>query len=307
MAKKPIFFDATGKRAARFTLIGWIAVVVSVVLGGAFVASLVAVPREAILNLPGRLTAVHVPELENKAVAPGLLKSAEQLAEAARIRKAERQRARRLAREREHHKAPASTLRPQSGRPLSTAFFPNWEASAFDSLRVALPNLDWVMPTWVSLQGPNLTFKDGFNQRVYDLIRRNKKSVAILPVVQNATLGVWDGKGMAALLADPRRSDALVKQLTSYLSQRKLDGVVMDLEAMPDTANDNYGMFLRKLRAAFKPHGWIVVLASPVANDKWPWAAFADDVDYMMLMAYDEHTTPENVKACVEIVREFKL
>ena len=292
MAKKPIFFDASGKRAARISLIGWIALVASVILGGAFVASLIAVPSEAILNLPGRITAIHVPELENKAVAPGLLKSAEQLAEAARIKKAERQRARRLAKAQQHHKAAASTLLPQRGRPLSTAFFPNWEASAFDSLRVALPKLDWVMPTWISLQGPNLALKDGFNQQVYDLVRRNKKSVAILPTVQNATLGVWDGKGMAALLADPKRSDALVKQLTDYLGTRKLDGVVMDIEALPDDSYGNYGMFLRNLRKAFKPHGWIVVLASPVSNDKWPWATFESEVDYIMLMAYDEHTTP---------------
>jgi len=293
MAKKPIFFDASGKRAARISVIGWIALVASVVLGGAFVASLIAVPREAILNLPGRLTAIHAPELENKAVAPGLLKSAEQLAEAARIKKAERQRARRLAKAQQHHKAAASTLLPQRGRPLSTAFFPNWEASAFDSLRLALPKLDWVMPTWISLQGPDLALKDGFDQRVYDLIRRNKKSVAILPTVQNATLGVWDGKGMAALLADPKRNAALVQHLVDYLTQRKLDGVVMDLESLPDGSYDNYGMFLRNLRAAFKPHGWTVVLASPVSNNKWPWAAFAGDVDYMMLMAYDEHTTPD--------------
>ena len=292
MVKKPIFFDASGKRAARISLIGWIAVIVSVVLGGAFVASLIAVPREAILNLPGHITAIHAPELEKKAVAPGLLKSAEQLAEAARIRKAQRQRARRLAKQQEHRKAAASTLLPQRGRPLSTAFFPNWEASAFDSLRVALPKLDWVMPTWISLQGPSLTFKDGYNQRVYDLIRRNKKSVAILPVVQNATLGVWDGKGMAALLADPKRNAGLVKQLVNYLTQRKLDGVVMDLESLPDDSYGNYGMFLRNLRSAFKPHGWIVVIASPISNDKWPWTTFANSVDYTMLMAYDEHTTP---------------
>ncbi|HEY8948549.1 MAG TPA: polysaccharide deacetylase family protein [Rhizomicrobium sp.] len=292
MAKKPIFFDASGKRAARISLIGWIALVASVILGGAFVASLVAVPHEAILNLPGRITAIHAPELEKKAVAPGLLKSAEQLAEAARIKKAERQRARRLAKQNQHHKAAASTLLPQRGRPLSTAFFPNWEASAFDSLRVALPKLDWVMPTWISLQGPDLALKDGFNQRVYDLIRRNKKSVAILPTVQNATLGVWDGKSMAALLANPKRSDALVKQLTDYLGKRKLDGVVMDIEALPDDSYGNYGMFLRNLRKAFKPHGWIVVLASPVSNDKWPWSTFESEVDYVMLMAYDEHTTP---------------
>lgn len=292
MAKKPVFFDASGKRAARISLIGWIAVIVSVVLGGAFVASLLAVPREAILQLPGRITAIHQPELEKKAVAPGLLKSAEQLAEAARIRKAERQHARRLARAHERRKAAAATLLPQRGRPLSTAFFPNWEASAFDSLRVALPKLDWVMPTWISLQGPNLDLKDGYNQRVYDLIRRSKKSVAILPTVQNATLGVWDGKGMAALLADRKRSDALVQQLVNYLSKRKLDGVVMDLESLPDNSYDNYGLFLRDLRKAFKPHGWIVVLASPISNDKWPWGAFEGDVDYIMLMAYDEHTTP---------------
>jgi cellulose synthase/poly-beta-1,6-N-acetylglucosamine synthase-like glycosyltransferase/peptidoglycan/xylan/chitin deacetylase (PgdA/CDA1 family) len=292
MAKKPVFFDASGKRAARISLIGWITLVASLLLGGAFVTSLIAVPREATIRLAGRLTAIHAPELEKKAIAPGLLKSAEQLAEAARVRKAERQRARRLARVQEYRKAAASTLLPQRGRPLSTAFFPNWEASAYDSLRVALPKLDWVMPTWISLQGPDLAFKDGFNQRVYDLIRRNKKSVAILPTVQNATLGVWDGKAMAALLADPKRNAALVNQLVGYLTQHKLDGVVIDLEQLPDNSYDDYGMFLRNLRAAFKPHGWIVVLASPVANDKWPWAAFANDADYMMLMAYDEHTTP---------------
>jgi peptidoglycan-N-acetylglucosamine deacetylase len=293
MANKPIFFDASGKRAARITLIGWVAAIVSIVLGGGFVASLLAVPRDAAWNLPGsRLTAIHTPELENKAVAPGLLKSAEQLAIDARAKKLERQRERRLEREQERRRAAASTLLPQQGRPLSTAFYPNWEASAFDSLQVALPQLDWVMPTWISLQGPTLAFHDGYNQKVYDLVRRNKKSVAILPVVQNATLGKWDGTGMAKLLADRTRRVALVKQLSDYMGQRKLDGIVSDIESLPESSYGDYGMFLHELTAAFKPHGWIVVLASPVSNDKWPWAAYARDVDYMMLMAYDEHTTP---------------
>ncbi|HUB84180.1 MAG TPA: hypothetical protein VL971_00695, partial [Rhizomicrobium sp.] len=155
MANKPIFFDASGKRAARLTVIGWIAVVASVLLGAAFVASLLAVPKEAVLGLPGaKLTAIHTPELENKAVAPGLLKSAEQLAISARAKKLERQRERRLAKQQEARRAKASTLRPQQGRPLSTAFYPNWEPSAYDSLQVALPQLDWVMPTWINLQGP---------------------------------------------------------------------------------------------------------------------------------------------------------
>ncbi|HWD49817.1 MAG TPA: glycosyltransferase [Rhizomicrobium sp.] len=293
MANKPIFFDASGKRAARFTVIGWIAATISVLLGAGFVYSLMGVPQAATANHPGHLAALHAPELENKAVAPGLLKSAAQLATAARAEKrAQLARQHRLEKLAEKRRARQSKLTPQSGRPLSTAFFPNWEASAFDSLKVALPQLDWVMPTWVSLQGPDLAFHDGYNQRVFELIRHNKTPVAILPVVQNATLGVWDGKHMAELLASPKRRNALINQLVDYLGQRKLDGVVADIEALPESALGDYGIFLRNLTAAFKPHGWKVVIASPFANDKWPWQAYANDVDYTMLMAYDEHTTP---------------
>jgi len=294
MANKPIFFDASGKRAARFTVIGWIAATISVLLGAGFVYSLMGVPQAATANRPGHLSALHAPELENKAVAPGLLKSAAQLATAARAEKrVELARQHRLEKLEEKRRARESKLTPQSGRPLSTAFFPNWEASAFDSLKVALPQLDWVMPTWVSLQGPDLAFHDGYNQRVYDMIRHNKTPVAILPVVQNATLGVWDGEHMAELLASPKRRNALVQQLVDYLNQRKLDGVVADIESLPQSAMGDYGAFLRSLTAAFKPHGWKVVIASPFANDKWPWQAYANDVDYTMLMAYDEHTTPD--------------
>ena len=40
MANKPIFFDASGKRAARLTFIGWVAAAISIFLGAGFVFSL---------------------------------------------------------------------------------------------------------------------------------------------------------------------------------------------------------------------------------------------------------------------------
>ena len=40
MANKPVFFDATGRRAARISTLGWTAAMVSTVLGIGFVASL---------------------------------------------------------------------------------------------------------------------------------------------------------------------------------------------------------------------------------------------------------------------------
>src|ERR1700679_1071788 len=84
MSKKPIFFDATGRRAARFSLVGWTVAILSTILGIAFVASLVVAPQMQSVTFANRMTAIHLPELVNKATAPGLLKSAARLAAEAR-------------------------------------------------------------------------------------------------------------------------------------------------------------------------------------------------------------------------------
>lgn len=293
MSDKPVFLDVTGRRATRISLIGWIAAIVSSALGIGFVISLFAVPQLEHVKLPGELSVIRAQELERKAEAPGLLPTATQLAREARLRKKELEHRRKLRIERNSRAhALAGAMAPHPGRPLSIAFFPNWEASAYDSLKVALPQLDWVMPTWLSLQGPDLAMKESYDARVYGLIRRSKKTVAILPVVQNATLGKWDGPGLAKLLADPKRSAALIGKLGAFVQTHKLQGVVIDFEALPVSAHGDLGRFLKALKKNFNAHGLTVAMAAPFATDNWPFAVFAKDIDYTILMAYDEHLTP---------------
>ncbi len=292
MANKPIFLDATGKRAARVSLIGWSAAIVSTVLGIAFIASLLFVPNLGQLRLRGEIVAHATQELENKSVSPGLLPSAARLAEAAREQTREIAREKRLLRRMNGRAAAlAQTLKVRADRPLSIAFFPNWEAGAYDSLKLALPKLDWVMPTWLALHGPSLEFKDGYSQRVYDLVRTAKKSVAILPVIQNATLGKWDGAGTAALLADTRRRKTLENNIAQFLFSHRLQGIVVDFETMPDTdaVHADMASFLRELHALFHKRNRVIAVASPFADDAWPFAAYAKIADYTLLMAYDQH------------------
>src|SRR5690348_8477409 len=169
MADKPVFFDASGRRAANVSYVGWTAAVVSGLLAAAFLASLVFVDTHVPgLIMPGRLTAIHIPELERKAHDPELLRLAALLAVEARQHREEVARARRLRAERGGVQRELSAiLKPQQGRPLSIAFYPNWQASAFDALRHALPRLDWVMPTWLNLQGPNLDLNSAYNDHVF--------------------------------------------------------------------------------------------------------------------------------------------
>ena len=46
--------------------------------------------------------------------------------------------------------------------------------------------------------------------------------------------------------------------------------------------------FLSEMSAAFAPHGWIIAQAAPFDDDSWPYQAYANIVDYTVLMAYDE-------------------
>ncbi|MBV9062214.1 MAG: polysaccharide deacetylase family protein, partial [Alphaproteobacteria bacterium] len=271
------------------SMAGWLTAALAVVIGILFAVTLLAPSRMEAARLPGEISALKVQKLVKEAAAPGLMRQAMQLASEARAKRL-RLLLKKLALREHSARTVASAKLRRPGRPLSVAFYPNWEPSAYDSLRVALPSLDWVVPTWLSLQGPDLKLKDAYSRKVDQLIRRRPK-VAILPVIQNSTLGKWDGPGMAALLADSARRAGLVNQLRSYISSRRLQGVVVDFEALPDTTYPDLALFLRQLRAAFTPHGWTVVIAAPFANDKWPLASFAADVDYTLLMAYDEHAS----------------
>ncbi|MCE9649401.1 MAG: glycosyltransferase [Parvibaculum sp.] len=290
MANKPIFFDASGRRAAHISLLGWTAAVVSTIAGIAFLISIAIVPHLANVKLPGQMNAVPKAELERRAASPGLLKSAARLAGEARARRD------RIARERlrrtEHaqrNNAAAAVLEPQTGRPLSIAFYPTWGDNTFASLQRALPHLDWVVPTWLTLRGTDMTLAADYDTHIANYIRDNKPGAAILPSLQNASGGKWDGPGLARLLARPEKRKALVSQIETFVGQNRLQGVVVDFEDLPVGARGNLRAFLAEMTAAFSPHGWVVVAATPVGDDTWPFAAMAKAVDYTMLMAYDEH------------------
>jgi cellulose synthase/poly-beta-1,6-N-acetylglucosamine synthase-like glycosyltransferase/peptidoglycan/xylan/chitin deacetylase (PgdA/CDA1 family)/spore germination protein YaaH len=285
MAQKPVFFDASGRRSARLTLAGWIAGIFSVIIAAAFVASLAVVPRLADVNMPVRLTALHTPNLENKAAAPRLLKQAATLA----IEVRERQE--KLARNRiaQNAQLGQAGLAP-SQKPLSIAFYASWSPDSFDALKRALPRLDWVAPTWLNLSGNDMAMTSSFDQKVLDYIRKTKPGVALLPVIQNVNQGKFDGVALANLLADADKRHDLTDKIVAFMTLHRLQGIIVDFEDIQPQSHGDLTQFLRELKQAFRPKGWIIGMAAPLDDDSWPFAAYAPFIDYTMLMAYDEHS-----------------
>jgi cellulose synthase/poly-beta-1,6-N-acetylglucosamine synthase-like glycosyltransferase/peptidoglycan/xylan/chitin deacetylase (PgdA/CDA1 family) len=290
MANKPIFFDASGRRAVRIKVLAWVVGTALLVISVGFAASLALPPPVIGLDLPGRAAATPA-NLVKRAQKPGLLARAERLAAAVRKRRLEEIAQLRHAQSALPSRALPAILKPQNGRPLAIGFYTNWQGKddpAWPSLKRSLKNLDWVVPSWMTLDGPDLQFKIRVDGRALDFIRTTKPGVAILPMIQNATAGKWDGPGLARLLADRGRSDRLLDQIVRFVAENKLQGVTVDFEEVPSGAHKDLEDFLSRMSAAFAPHDWIIAQAVPFDDDQWPYKTYADIVDYTMLMAYDQ-------------------
>lgn len=290
MIDKPIFFDASGRRASRVSVFGRAVAVLTTIIGIVFIASLIAEPHVAQPNLPGHLSAINPVELVRRAFDPAMMNAAAKLAQEARAERAKLVRAWRIQRAlvAKAHSSPAA-LRPFANRPLTVGFYLSTDDLSYPDLKREVSKLDWFVPAWMNLQGPEMRLVHSVDRKAVTAIARAKPNVAILPLVQNASNAVWNGPGMAQLLADPFQRRFLLKGIVDYLGANKFQGAVVDFEDLPASAYPDLQAFLGEMKAAFKPHGWLVVIASPFDDDSWPYGTYASLVDYTLLMAYDEH------------------
>src|SRR5262249_5372252 len=149
-------------------------------------------------------------------------------------------------------------------------FYVNWPGSkdaSFTSLKNTLPRLDWVAPTWLTLDGPGLDFKVNLDRGSLDYIRSHKPGVAILPLLQNGAAGNGDGPALQKLQADPARRKDLLAKVVAFLAEHKLQGLTVDFENVPQAAHPFLQKFLSDMSDAFAPHNWIIAQAAPFDDD----------------------------------------
>ncbi len=286
MNKHAIFYDPTGRRARRVSLAGWTLSIVSSLLCAAFVASLLIVP-----SLPDMTFAGARKTSTQRLAAPGLAKLAAALADEARAKQRGVPRATYPAVMNVAYPSspPAKPATQARAAPLTIGFYANWDDSSYSSLKHRLGDLDWVVPTWLSLAGADMALHVDIDRKALDFIRRTKPQTTILPLLQNSTEGVWNGAGLARLLADPDQRRARLNQIAAFIAANQFQGLMVDFEAVPPAAQKDLQVFVGELAAAFAPHGWHLAIAAPFDDDDWDYRAYAKLTNFVVLMAYDEH------------------
>ncbi len=121
------------------------------------------------------------------------------------------------------------------------------------------------------------------------LIRSRLHRPKLFLMVQNVDDKVWFGPEMSRLFHDPRKSDALIDGLIAATKRVRWQGVVFDIENMPNEALPAYRDFLARAHARFAKAGLLMSVTVPAGEPAWNLKRFADAVDHVIFMDYDQH------------------
>ncbi|HST50805.1 MAG TPA: glycosyltransferase [Pyrinomonadaceae bacterium] len=176
-----------------------------------------------------------------------------------------------------------------AGRPLAVGFYVNWDDSSYASLKRNIKELDWLVPEWIRLQDGDDPLVRDFAPQALDLVRRERPSMPILPLVQNYQNEDWNPQLLARAVATEQSRQKLINALLQTVTDNKFGGVTIDLEEVPASSQANLYKFMQELYAAFHQRGLLVAQAVPYDDDDWDYRAYEATTDYLMLMAYDQH------------------
>jgi cellulose synthase/poly-beta-1,6-N-acetylglucosamine synthase-like glycosyltransferase/peptidoglycan/xylan/chitin deacetylase (PgdA/CDA1 family)/spore germination protein YaaH len=276
LAERAVFFDPTGRRRRRFAVSAILFVLLVVLSLAGLAATIQLLP--AAEPLPVALE-------RGKALPPprtSLLAQTERSINNA----INRLTGERAPSARKVGAKLATATATAMGKPIAIGFYTPWDVSSTASLQRHINDIDWLAPVWLTVTGATHDLNVLPDPQGRAILNTTKYRPLILPVVQNAQLGVWQGKQAGALFADRAARRALLVKLEAFLVANHASGAVFDFEELDPAAQANYRSFLA---AAFDKHGWITTVAAPV-DGGWDLRATAAAVDRVFLMAYDEHS-----------------
>lgn len=152
-----------------------------------------------------------------------------------------------------------------------------------------MPGLDVVSPTWFHL-------KDGegnlSNLADPSYVKwAHEKGYQVWALFSNG----FDPQRTTEALSSYDKRMKMIKQLLAFAQMYSLEGINIDFENMYLKDKDNLTQFVREMTPLLHEQGLVVSMdVTPKSNSEM-WSLFYDrkalieSIDYMMLMAYDEH------------------
>jgi peptidoglycan-N-acetylglucosamine deacetylase len=280
---KQIFFDPQRKRWRRLRLIIDASVLVVTLLLVLFVFSILRGSAVPTVPLPEVKRPYHALKPDQKRKPPQRLNTHRKT------------------------KAPASQVVLNSDEGIRGAFYVQWDAASFASLKEYYPQIDLLFPEWMHaltadgrLQGVTElnTLYDvidptgkprPIDDKVMAFLKGEKAQTEVFPLVNNfdPISNQWN-PDTGKFLADPAARQRFRSDVMKFLAADQYKGLTVDIEGFPDDSRDDFHTLIQDLQGDLHAKGLKLYVVVPV-NELENYPQIADVSDGVILMNYDQH------------------
>lgn len=188
--------------------------------------------------------------------------------------------------------------RPKFGSdgPIVSAFYTSYEENGIQSLRENASKLTHLMPEWMHLSKDGETLdlsdwdpeKNPKNEEVVSLATAN--GVQIHPILNNSENSRFDPERVKKLLDSPAKQERFATSVVKFLIDNDCQGLNLDFEALNTADSPRLIGFLKLLKSKLAAKNLALSVDCEVDNEDLPLKKVADNCDFIVLMAYDEHS-----------------
>ncbi|WP_421942048.1 glycosyltransferase [Pedobacter sp.] len=176
---------------------------------------------------------------------------------------------------------------------INMAFYVSWAGTAGKSLadlKRNIAHLDMVATESFFLNGDSII--DKADTAALQVIHKAHKLP--IAVVSNYNQDHWDGAAVSRLLHDLPAQEMLISNLLKLTEKHHFKGINIDFEELNLENRAGFNAFMKNLYAQFHARNLIVSQDISPENDDYNPAILQNYNDYIVLMAYDQHTDQSN-------------
>src|SRR5579875_373791 len=204
-------------------------------------------------------------------------------------------------------KGPASQVVLNSDEGIRGAFYVQWDAASFASLKEYYPQIDLLFPEWIHvltadgrLQATtelntlyNVIDSKGkprpIDDKVMNFLHGEKAQTEVFPVVDNVSpiTNNWNSD-TDKFLADDNARQRFREELITFLATDQYKGATLDIEGFPESSQNDFRTLVQELAGDLHARGLKLYVVVPV-NELSNYPDIADFCDGIILMNYDQH------------------
>ncbi len=182
--------------------------------------------------------------------------------------------------------------------------------ASFSSLKKNLSVLNVVIGEWLNFYdagGVKLISPESQKIQIAYLhsAQPANQNLQIVALLKNYSGGSWRGNEAAELLKDAGVRKQLEQQILDYLQANALNGVSIDFENMPSSAQKDFELFLSELHTELEKKNMQLSVNLPADGAGINYPQIANSADQLILMFYDQHN-PATEAGAISALPWFK-